>query len=188
MRRAAYIVCLMSMVFVVASCAGNAAELRYKALEKSVVALQDDNRAMLTKVEGLELKANDTDGRLKSVEAQTAELKAEHDKVVAEMQEAKKPAAAQSAEAGMSEGLKVKVLARGADKGAKAAVAAVPKLKKLGYEDVTLVRTGGKAIKKRTIYYHADFKSDALKIAKSFPGSVLTLMKWKSAFDIIVAP
>ncbi len=187
MRRALYIACLLSMGLLFAACAGGAKEVRYKALEKSVVALQDDNRAMLTKVENLELKASDTDGRLKAVEAQTAELKTGQDRLAASIEEAKKPEAApESAAAG--EGLKIKVLARGADKGGRAAVAAVPKLKKLGYGDVTLVRTGGKSIKKRTIYYHADFRADALKIAKSFPGARLTLMKWKSAFDIIVAP
>ena len=187
MRRTLYIACLLSMGLLFAACAGGANEVRYKALEKSVVALQDDNRAMLTKVENLELKANDSEGRLKAVETQTAELKAEHDKLTASIEEAKKPAAAPEA-AGMNEGIKINVLARGADKGGKAAVAAVPKLKKLGYEDITLVSTGGKSIKKRTIYYKADSISDAQKIAKSFPGSLLAPIKWKSAFDIIVAP
>jgi hypothetical protein len=185
MRRALYVVCILAMGLLVGACAGD--QVRYKALEKSVVALQDDNKAMLTKVENLELKASDTDGKLKAAEAQIADLKADREKLAAAIEEAKKPAP-QPVAAAAGEGPKIKVVARGADKGAKAATAAVPKLKKLGYEDITLVKTGGKSIKKRTIYYHADFKAEAQKIAKSFPGAALTLMKWKSSFDIIVAP
>ena len=190
MRRAAYIVCLLALGFMVAACAENAKEVRYKAIEKSVVALQDDNKAMLTKVENVELKTADVDTRLKATEGGLSDLKAENERLRAEVEECKKPAQAAQPEAEpaeMSGAPKIKVVARGA-KGVKAATAAVGKLRKLGYEEVTLNKSGGKAIKQSTVYYKPEFKAAAHKIAKSFSGATLKPITWKSAFYIIVAP
>lgn len=188
MKRALYVMVALMAGLMMVGCAGG----RMNGLERSVLTLQDENKSMLAKVENLELKLADSDGRLKSAESQLGELKSERARLAAELELAKKSAhAKESAEASEGESeyasIRIKVVERG-PKNAKVAMAAPAKLKRLGFKDVMVDKAGGKGIKKKTVFYRPDFKEQAQRVAKIFPGSELKPLAKKSSFDIIVAP
>lgn len=187
MRKAAYIFGILILGMIFSSCGGS----KISKMETSIVTLQDENRAMTTKVENLELKLSDTEGRLTSTEQELAALKIEKARLKFEAEqtaitEAKRKSAEESVKSASSP--KIKVVARGT-KGVKKANASLSKIKKLGYKVGVVDKTGGKDIKKRTIFYREGFRPVAHKISKALGGGLLLKqINWKSVYDIIVAP